>query len=536
MKVLLPVGERREEIMKRRILCLALAVFMLAGCFVACDGSGDDVPDGGDKNGDWANLDFGGATLSVCVSKHQDEEVSFRPGDVYTKGPDDTATSESIAKKVLARNKKVATDLDINLKYTAVDLWYHEIAGHLEQLLTGDGSDAPDVYHNDIYALCQGMLNGYFWNVSDPGKDAKGRDVKSYFEFDNECWYQDYMEGATYDKNKMYLLAGNYNLDIIRYAWVYFVNTQLWDATFTDSIYGTYEEMCEYVHETKEWFYDDVIFLAGEALRDGTEGSKDVAEKTDNQIGCVMNGNMFSMSILSSGESLFKWTKNGKDSKPGEGTPSMIRQDEIDGLVAVGNKITQVYNAKGVLVKGMGANDHINTFMEGKTVLAQVQLGEMESERMRETMTGRRGVLPFPRYSDEVGIMTMVHDQAEVDCILNNASSFEMASAFLQYVNEQSRDILDTYYEDVLKFKYNNSRGVRKMIDIVYDTISSPFELVSWYILFGRVGGDVKGIWNYFEEDAEAGRDSTFSSTYESIRGPLQNTLTEVFNKFESLE
>ena len=103
--------------MKKRILCLLLAVFMLSGCLVACnDGGKVDGGDGGEKGDSWENLDFGGATLSVCVSKNADEEVTFGAADKYTKGPDKPST-ETVQKMVLTRNKKVANDLDITIDW-----------------------------------------------------------------------------------------------------------------------------------------------------------------------------------------------------------------------------------------------------------------------------------------------------------------------------------------------------------------------------------------------------------------------------------
>lgn len=524
------VDKGLEENMKKRILCLVLAVFMLAGCLVACNDTGGGEVDGGDKNGDWANLDFKDARLNVTVSKNQDDEVSFRPGNIYTKGPDSADTAEAVPKKVLARNKKVAEDLNINLVYETVDLAYHEIMPYLELLMVqGVGEESPDVFHNDIYGMLQAMLNGYLWNVSDPGKD-----IKSYFDFDHACWYKEYMEGATFNKDKMYLLAGDYNLDIIRYAWVIFVNTWLWDSTFADSDYGKYEQMCEHVDLTGDWFYDDIVLLSGMAHNDEGGDVSEKADKNDAQIGLVADGNIDRCFTYGSGLTMLEWTKNSKACAPGEGTPSFIGQDDIGEIVTVGNWVVDVFNATGVLTFISADNSrtaHLDLFMDGKAVMGVMKLGEMESERMR-SVKFKRGILPFPRYDlyKTKNFTTVVHDQAEVDSILITASSFATASAFLQYVNEESEDVLDTYYEDVLKFKYNDSRGARKMIDIVRETTASPLDTVVLNRLFGQATNNV--IYDYFLEDAKVDRDCTFSSTYAGIRDSLQTTLESMLADF----
>ena len=173
-------------------------------------------------------------------------------------------------------------------------------------------------------------------------------------------------------------------------------------------------------------------------------------------------------------------------------------------------------------------------FMDGKIVMSMAELGEMESEQMRNT-SFKRGILPFPRYHNTYtdSVTTVVHDQAEIDTILNNAKSFNMASAFLQYVNELSTEILDIYYEEVLKFKYNDSRGARAMIDLVHNTIDSPFDSVMSAKVFGATGAQ---FYASFQLDATANRDSTFSSSYAESRDAVQTTLEEMLESFNKLQ
>ena len=127
----------------------------------------------------------------------------------------------------------------------------------------------------------------------------------------------------------------------------------------------------------------------------------------------------------------------------------------------------------------------------------------------------------------------MVHDQAEVTAILNNARSFNMASAFMQYVNEESVEILDIYYEEVLKFKYNESRGARKMIDLVHDSVQSPFESVMQPYVCSTAGATQ--LHEYFRKDA-VGKMTKFKSNYDGARGTLQTQLEKSLAEFEKLQ
>ena len=235
-----------------------------------------------------------------------------------------------------------------------------------------------------------------------------------------------------------------------------------------------------------------------------------------------------------SGYSVFEWTKNGKLVGEGEGVPSMIT-DTTD-LGKVGQKFTQMYNSKGVLnfdAVDEGVLDPTIHFMDGRVVMVTANLGEMESQQMRNTAF-KRGILPYPRYSRDIDdITTVVHDQAEVSVILNNTNNFSLASAYLQYVNEESTDILNYYYEDVLKFKYNESRGARDMIDLVHDTVTTPFEALMALYLPNTAG--ISYLFNTFHADAK-NNTSTFRSTYDEVRDVWQTTLEQMYDKFVKLD
>ena len=106
-KSFLPKESKEKNTMKK-ILCLFLAVCLLCASLVACNDSVEPI-DGGDKNGDWKNLDFGGATLTVSIANNETKKVTFQSASVYTKGPDNAATSEPVQKRCWPATKKSAT-------------------------------------------------------------------------------------------------------------------------------------------------------------------------------------------------------------------------------------------------------------------------------------------------------------------------------------------------------------------------------------------------------------------------------------------
>ena len=55
------------------------------------------------------------------------------------------------------------------------------------------------------------------------------------------------MKGCTFDQNKLYVLAGDYFIDMIRMAWVFYVNVDIFNANGTDLGYGDINAFYEYV-------------------------------------------------------------------------------------------------------------------------------------------------------------------------------------------------------------------------------------------------------------------------------------------------
>ena len=534
----------------KKLVCLLLVACMLCASLVACNnGGGGGTVDGGEKGDSWANLDFGGATLTVSVSKNNPIETTFQNSAIYMKGPDNENTVDPVQVKVLQRNKKVSNDLNMTIKYQETNWLYSEVLADVKALMTDP--NAPDVYNNDMRPLFNAMMNGYLWNITNP-TDKKGNEIKSYFDFDDECWYKEYMEGATFSKDKQYILVGDFNIDIVRWAWVLFVNVDIWDATFgsfteDDPYYyfRDYESACETISLTQDWFHDDLIALAERALRDGDGGAVEKADLTDDQIGLQLSAISSRLFTYGSGHSVFEWTKDGKAVGECEGVPSLVT-DTVK-LEDVGLSFTKIYNAKGVYnwpgYREEEGAESINEFIKGKTVMVNATLGEMESPSMRNSDIEVRGILPFPRYSREVELNTLVHDQAEVSVILANSKNFSLASAYLQYINEESIDILNFYYDEVLKFKYNKSEGARTMIDLVTDHVASPFEaLMSVQVCSaagatGRPGSQYKYLFEIYRDDAKKNSTtSSFRQVYNAQRSAMQNALKEAYDKFTALK
>lgn len=515
-------------------LCFMLAMLLaLLPVLSACAGNeniGDNSGANGERgeDGSWDNVTFNDKEICVEVSARQDEEVTFPATDIYTKGPDQ-ATTDEVHKMVLERNARVQTELGIKVHYRESHCQVLEVFEHIQKYVQGSAEDSPDVIDNDIYGLVRAMMAGYLWNVADPGADANGNTVYSYLDLEKEGWYTDYMKGATFDPQKIYILAGDYHIDLIRFAWVLFTNVDDFNEVYSTTEYGNYDEFCEYLTETNDFFYSDLVTLARKGWRDdGNE--KNETDFEDSQIGLCLNANAPRIFLFGCGHSMVDWSGGSF----GEGTPSVFAADSegANVLAQVSQRYTELFNGAGV--------HYIDTILEstteffkGNIIFTMSVLGEMESQQMRGT-NFQRGIVPFPRYSTAApDYCTVVHDQAEISCILNNTASFSAVTAYLQFINENSADVLEEYYERSLKFKYNENKTVRTMIEFVKEHIVSPFDSVMALYLCD-VSSQKKQLYSILQEQAIE-QSNGFASSYAKYASTYELALRESLEKMEKI-
>ena len=159
------------------------------------------------------------------------------------------------------------------------------------------------------------------------------------------------------------------------------------------------------------------------------------------------------------------------------------------------------------------------------------RLGEMESSVLRE-FDMSKGLIPVPKWTQNVQeeYHTVVHDQAEIGCILNTSKAYAAASALMQYLNEESGQVVYTYYEKGLKYKYNDDQNAREMMDIVRDSTDSPF---GWQIgvLCQQLYTGTTPLHGMWIEESK-----TCSSTFGSEKDAYDNCMAKMIEKFAALQ
>ena len=502
----------------KKLICLALALVMVLLSFgmMSCDGN-----DGPDINTDGDVPTFGGATIRVSVSDSQNPQTTFSSAKKFTQGVDG-ATQDAVLKAVQVRNNSVAQMLDIKVEYERTELTYDKVLEDVKtKRLNASDKTRIDVYHNDIYGLTRAMLAGYLANVADTS-------VQTFFKFDDGNWNTAYMNGSTFDTSKIYLLAGDYHLDMIRYAYVIFTNVTQFNAAYSKNAayrnYKSYAELVEQIVGTGEWYYDDMMYLAREGHIDSKNSG--ITDEDDARIGLCLNNLSPRIFVYGSGLSMMKQV---------DGKPMILTDADLTDFATLSGKYTTLFNAPGVLY----INDVLAStanFMNGTYIMSMAQLGEMESTDMRNT-DFQRGILPFPAYNDSQTLHTVIHDQAEITAILGNTKSFAMSSAYMQYLNAESSAIHTAYYEDQLGFKYNtdvdNAKYVRDMIDVVWEHIDSPYDsLLASYIC--GVAQPSMHVFQIVQDDAQ-NKTTNFRSVFGEYQPAYQTALETVLDTYKTI-
>lgn len=527
-----------------RLLVLLLVFATLLSVFAAC--GGDD--DGGKKKPNKGNttvtdpilkefeeLDFGDQRIVVSLSKFTSYEIpneSFQ----YIQGPERVG-SDSVLNLVYERNANIENAVNILPDYVHTTLAFDKIAEDISTHVMMPSKDTPDLYVDQIYGLIRAQMTGNLMNV-------KTKDEANHFDFGEDKtvnkngWYNAYMNGFNFASDeKMYLLAGDYFMDVIRMLNLTAVNLSDFKEVFykgdskrpelgmgTDYLYNTVE--------MGEWTIDKMIEWSstGGVYRDDNNNSK---KDKDDKLGVmVFDGGASAFSLLPSMDvSLFQVSKDGTQYSV---VPSQRAFEAIDAW-------QRAFRSTGIYVLRTneapdGYRTLTSTFIDGDVLFAPgIQLFQLETQELKG-MEDLKCVIPYPKLKAEDPYYVFTHDNARVGGILRTTTRFEAVSAWVQAASVSSTKILDEYYNVALKFKESGEFGSATMLDVIYDSICNPKWIVDDAILTVTNNNieatDDPAGWQRVTADTS----NTYSSKYSSQTEKLKTALASYQAMFNALK
>ncbi len=450
---------------KRRFLCLLLALVLSLSCLgvlSSCNPPVDSQSNEGSSGEStvppttiWhADLDFD-EELVISQSINVYEGAASLPNaEKYTRGPDDIG-ADSVLNLCYTRNKEVAQALGLDISYVETNYYYNGINPYIDQLAVMAKAPA-DLIINDVYAVSSAMLKGQLYNL-------KSTVETNYLDFSQEGWYQDYINGLTYDESRIYAMAGDYFIDVVRTAHCLYINTEIFEIQLSD-YYDSMKEFYQMI-EDGDWDYDEFQTLITAGWK-STSGTTD-AVLTDEYIGWLTQ--VAALMGTGFGQDISMVEKNGN---------TYVMKENTEDLSLFAKTVCDLFNADGVVIDdglGLGVGGRRQYFTEGSVLfLSGFWLGDLEYPSFY-AMEKKSAVI-YPKWNESKKYGTWVHDSAEIGYILTNTATFTPTSAYCQLLNEKSVDIMREYFEYQLKYKQNTDPEALAMLDLIRDTIASPFE------------------------------------------------------------
>ena len=472
-----------------RLLTLLLVFASLVSCFAAC---GDDAEKENGNSGNKGNsavtdkrlesieaLNLPESEITISLSKFTSTEIPNESWQ-YVQGPD-RAGSDSVLNLVFERNENVENATHVMPSYVYTNLNWAGIAEDVRTHVMMPSAETPDLYIDQIYGMVRAQMEGNLMNVLS--------DEKNHFDFGTDKtsnyqgWYNAYMNGFNFASDeKMYMLAGDYFMDVIRMLNLTAVNLSNFEEYFykgdsKNPALGTGKDYLYNTVSNGDWTIEQMIEWSNVAYKDTNNNSK--KDKNDRLGVLVYDGGPSAMSILPSNDvSLYDVSKDGQS--------YTVKQNQraVNSI----NAWLSVFASKGAhLLKSTeaanGYADLATVFIDGDVLFAPgIQLHQLETIEVK-SMEDQKCLIPYPKLNISDPYYVFTHDNARVGGILKTTSKFEAVSAYLQAASMTSDKILDEYYNVALKYKNGTDFGSTKMLDIVYDSICNPKFIVDSAIL-----------------------------------------------------
>ena len=432
---------------------------------------GDDII-GQDK---WNGVNFNDDVIRLQLSSYDDAELTSG-AKKYMQGPDGPS-SDKVQQLVYTRNKAAQDTLGLTVEYYYIDKGWGIASGTIIDT-EKNAASKPDMYCDMVYDMMKATLDGCFRNLYTMTTDfvtANGQ-KGGYFEFEaaegsdsifENAYLSDFMAGLTFSSDKMYLIGSQYYIDLIRAMMVLPINIDMYDTK-----YGSIDQFYQDVIDGK-WTWDYLMNVSQKIYNDKTGNGNTMDDilgfAAETGGGKSAAGIVYSTDIniveVNERNGLYSFTYNANNKQ----------------LYDIFDKIAQVFSTDGVAISNVGGlqeqtNAILNAFASGTLLFGGcAMMGIVEAETYQE-MEQQFGLVPIPKLSEEFEYNTLIHNVGKCGAVSFSTSKPRQISAFIQYCSENSKEVVNEYYNYAMKYKYTSDAGTAEMLDMIYQNIVSVRE------------------------------------------------------------
>ena len=496
------------------ILCLSVSLFSCADA-----GNSDTAPDAavtdesaqGTVNAEskWDGVDFNDEQIIVCVSNAiRSEMTSAGAGNAvkYIVGPD-SYTTDSVQNAVYDRNSKVTDTLGLKVKYIYNSSDHFQMSYELESYVLADLDSSPDLAIVPTLAIFRAGIQGILCN-------AVRTDVENYFDLSDEYgWYSELMYENTFDESTVYMLAGDYFIDLLRFSHNVIVDIDMYNELFASE--GGINTLYDVI-EDGLWSYDELMRCAERAYID--QGTRGLVDEED-VFGIITHPYYLGRDFFTS--------------------TALDVFEEKDGKLQYIEDVTDIHNYVDTLIR-MASSDtfHFFTPANGKASTDYIVKGKalftlhqpvyvLEGSVIR-SLDRSVGIIPFPMHESSTDYTTPVKDVSSGGAILINTDKFTEVSAFTQMMSEETAGgagtVMYEYFDVALKYKFSADARQMKMLEIIKDGLCSPKHQLFDYYFTTNIG--MKNFDGLIYRSVAA-KENTFASDWTSQRDAIQKSLED---------
>ncbi len=425
--------------------------------------------------------DFGEYTFTM-YSRDRDDFVNDL-GLIY-----EEETGDIVKDTIIKRNRNVEERFNINLEA----VYNSEPTSAARKLITADDDSCALVLDN---ALNTGAA------ITDGNYMAW--DDLPYIDL-TKPWYNRNVVDAMSVNGHTYMMAGEFNLSVLRFTYCMYYNKGLAEAYNISDIYDRVMN--------HEWTYDLLYSTVENVYQDlNGNGSRDEED-------------MYGLSTDFYGASTnFSYALGVKlTAKDADGIPQNVYYSEK--TVDVFNRIYDLlFNNSGVLAGTWGIeagpwkSEHalfVNNFFQSSSDYRDLEFDY--------------GVLPYPMYDENQDNYYSHSNVAFTVCAIpTTTSELERTCAIVEGLQSESwRIVIPAYYETALKVKYSRDDAAAQVLDMILD---------ARYLDFGIIYDQNKGCATIMQKLFSEHKDS-FASTYEKQAKSIERHYSKLIEKLCELD
>ena len=515
-----------------RIMSLLLVLVMIVSCLASCNIGGGGNGGEGENNGDTNKPDKD--NKPVTGGQGDKDEDKFGTEDTGEAWLDDIAyeqtnlifqmthcsnneelpsgcerflageksESQFVDSLVQKRNENCyqATNVTVTYRYyddVAATYGFSKCFDTIFSEVQNQTSNSADMYCNFMTDMLVTSLKGSFANLYSTKHGTGEYAGANHFNLKDKGYMADLMGSLTLSAEKVYVVASDYFIDLIRAFFIVPANVSLYNqiaADMIDDLNGDGDKNIDDIFEevwAGDWTYDRLAEYSAKIYQDNDTTPGDSIMDTLG-FGLGINGLPAAGLVYTSSVKVINKEYKSDIEAYEYGYP-----DDNEALYTLAKNIKEKLVEKtGITTVTSGDASTVgettpllsirNRFTNNKMLFGGIILvGSLEYEAYQGMKDGGGfAVLPVPLYEKTYGddskqdmYLTQIHVVGRAGGISAKTTKFVQCSAFLQYQSSHSTDILNEYYDFNLTFDIANGvSGNVEMLKYIRENVRTSFD------------------------------------------------------------